>query len=110
MEMMQKMTKLFNDISARGYAFDVPYSRIAEKNLVYSIGKQLQVLSNDNGVIEGSSSQTITVSINKHPFFSQKLFSLWLSKSCVNFFTTSSTWTWNSFCFFLSLFLFVYPP
>ena len=70
MEMMQKMTKLFNDISARGYAFDVPYSRIAEKNLVYSIGKQLQVLSSDNGVIDGSSSLNITVSINKHPFFS----------------------------------------
>ena len=71
MEMMQKMTKLFNDISARGYAFDVPYSRIAEKNLVYSIGKQFQVLSSDNGVIDGSSSLNITVSINMHPFFSQ---------------------------------------
>ena len=71
MEMVQKMTKLFDDISARGYTFDVPYSRIAEKNLVYSIGKQLQVLSSDNGVIDGSSSLNITVSINKHPFFSQ---------------------------------------
>ena len=71
MEMMQKMTKLFNYISARGYAFDVPYSRIAEKNLVYSIGKQFQVLSSDNGVIDGSSSLNITVSINMHPFFSQ---------------------------------------
>ena len=71
MEMMQKMTKLFDDISARGYAFDVPYSRIAEKNLVYSIGKQFQVLSSDNGVIDGSSSLNITVSINMHPFFSQ---------------------------------------
>ena len=71
MEMMQKMTKLFNDISARGYAFDVPYSRIAEKNLVYSIGKQFQVLSSDNGFIDGSSSLNITVSINMHPFFSQ---------------------------------------
>ena len=71
MEMMQKMTKLFNDISARGYAFDVPYSRIAEKNLVYSIGKQFQVLSSDNGVIDGSSSLNITVSINMHSFFSQ---------------------------------------
>ena len=110
MEMVQKMTKLFDDISARGYAFDVPYSRIAEKNLVYSIGKQLQVLSSDNGVIDGSSSLNITVSINKHPFFSQKLFSLWLCKCCVNFFTTSSTWTWNSLCFLLSLPLFVYPP
>ena len=71
MEMVQKMTKLFDDISARGYAFDMHYSRIAEKNLVYSIGKQLQVLSSDNGVIDGSSSLNITVSINKHPFFSQ---------------------------------------
>ena len=71
MEMVQKMTKLFDDISARGYAFDMHYSRIAEKNLVYSIGKQLQVLSSDNGVINGSSSLNITVSINKHPFFSQ---------------------------------------
>ena len=71
MEMVQKMTKLFDDISARGYIFNVPYSRIAEKNLVYSIGKQLQVLSSDNGVIDGSSSLNITVSINKHPFFSQ---------------------------------------
>ena len=71
MEMVQKMTKSFDDISARGYAFDVPYSRIAEKNLVYSIGKQFQVLSSDNGVIDGSSSLNITVSINMHSFFSQ---------------------------------------
>ena len=78
MEMVQKMTKLFDDISARGYAFDMHYSRIAEKNLVYSIGKQLQVLSSDNGAIEGSSSQNITVSIIQQPFFSAQLFSLWL--------------------------------
>ena len=71
MEMLQNMTNLLGDISARGHAFDVPYSQIAEKNLVYTVGKQLQVLSSDGGAGEGSSAVNITVSKIIHLGFSE---------------------------------------
>ncbi|XP_078349636.1 LOW QUALITY PROTEIN: polycystin-1-like protein 2 [Oculina patagonica] len=49
MEILQDMTNLFANILATGTALDVPYSQIAEKNLVYAIGKQLQASLSGGG-------------------------------------------------------------
>ena len=45
MEMLQNMTTLLESVAARGNAADVPYIEIAENNLVYALGKELQVSS-----------------------------------------------------------------
>ena len=62
MKMLQDLTNLLADISANGIATDVPYLLIAEKNLVYGVGKQLQASSTGGGGEGESDNVNIAVS------------------------------------------------
>ena len=77
MGMLQNMTNLFAKITARGDAMDEPYYRIAENNLVYAVGKQLQVSSSGDGGGRDSDHVNIAVSwgqglLHRHECFTEK--------------------------------------
>lgn len=60
--MLRDMTSLFANISAKRNAMDALYIQIAEKNLVYALGKQLLISS--SGGEEGSHHADVAVSDN----------------------------------------------
>ena len=60
--MLQNMTNLFAKITARGDVMDEPYYRMAENNLVYAVGKQLQASSSGDGGGRDSDHVNIAVS------------------------------------------------
>lgn len=62
MGMLQNMTNLFAKITARRDAMDEPYYQMAENNLVYAVGKQLQASSSGDGGGRDSDHVNIAVS------------------------------------------------
>ena len=62
MGMLKNMTNLFAKITARGDAMDEPYYQIAENNLVYAVGKQLQASSSEDG--HGRDSDHVNIAVS----------------------------------------------
>lgn len=62
MGMLRNMTNLLGKITARGDAMDEPYYQMAENNLVYAVGKQLQASSRGDGSGRDSDHVNIAVS------------------------------------------------
>ena len=56
MEMLQNMTTLLESVAARRNAADVPYIEIAGNNLMFALGKQLEVSSTGGKQIQRPSS------------------------------------------------------
>ena len=62
MGMLKNMTNLFAKITARGEAMDEPYYQMAENNLVYAVGKQLQASSSEDG--DGRDSDHVNIAVS----------------------------------------------
>ena len=62
MGMLHNMTNLFTKITARGDAMDEPYYQMAENNLVYAVGKQLQASSSGDG--GGTDSDHVNIAVS----------------------------------------------
>lgn len=62
MGMLKNMTNLFAKITARGDAMDEPYYQMAENNLVYAVGKQLQASSSEDG--HGRDSDHVNIAVS----------------------------------------------
>lgn len=82
MGMLKNMTNLFARITARGDAMDEPYYQMAENNLVYAVGKQLQASSSGDGHGRDSDHVNIAVScgclkISQGVLYRRECFTYW---------------------------------